>query len=129
MNYQPVTAGNLTNSEFEDCSDNSSNKVNAVGSIVLTVGHNSLNNTNTFGAAGPSNTDVSPTYGKSSFIDAFQLPDDLDMPKLEDITYSDDEDIVGAEADFNNLESSIPEEGIDYEEVFAPVAKIEAIRL
>nr|GFB59942.1 hypothetical protein [Tanacetum cinerariifolium] len=39
---------------------------------------------------------------------ASQLPDDTDMPKLEDITYSDDEDVVGAEADFNNLESSIP---------------------
>nr|GEV29104.1 Gag-Pol polyprotein [Tanacetum cinerariifolium] len=39
--------------------------------------------------------------------DAFQLPDDLDMPELEDITYFDDEDDVGAEADFNNLETSI----------------------
>nr|GFD19280.1 hypothetical protein [Tanacetum cinerariifolium] len=38
---------------------------------------------------------------------AFQLLDDLKMPKLEDITYSDDEDEVGAEADFNNLETSI----------------------
>nr|GEV31876.1 hypothetical protein [Tanacetum cinerariifolium] len=61
--------------------------------------------------------------------DTSQLPDDLDMPELEDITYSDDEDDVGAEADFNNLETCITEEGIDYEEVFAPVARIEAIRL
>nr|GFA49736.1 hypothetical protein [Tanacetum cinerariifolium] len=44
---------------------------------------------------------------KSSFIDASQLLDDPDMPKLEDITYSDDEDDVGAEADFNNLETYI----------------------
>nr|GEU73864.1 putative ribonuclease H-like domain-containing protein [Tanacetum cinerariifolium] len=138
------------NAEFEDCFDNSSNEVNAV--------------------------------------DASQLPDDLDMPELEDITYSDDEDDVGAEADFNNLETTITfslipttrvhkdhpkvwvlldlpyrkraistkwvfrnkkdekgivvrnkarlvtqghtqEEGIDYEEVFAPVARIKAIRL
>nr|GEX07642.1 hypothetical protein [Tanacetum cinerariifolium] len=43
-----------------------------------------------------------------------QYPDDLNMPALEDITYSDDEE---------------DEEGIDYEEVFAPVATIEAIRL
>nr|GEU74489.1 hypothetical protein [Tanacetum cinerariifolium] len=28
--------------------------------------------------------------------------------RLEDIIYSDDEDVVGVEADFNNLESSIP---------------------
>nr|GEW63334.1 hypothetical protein [Tanacetum cinerariifolium] len=37
-----------------------------------------------------------------------QLPDDPDIPGLKDIIYSDDEDVVGAEADFNNLESSIP---------------------
>nr|GEX91175.1 retrovirus-related Pol polyprotein from transposon TNT 1-94 [Tanacetum cinerariifolium] len=107
---------------------------------------------------------------------------EVNAAELEDITYSDDED-VGAEADFNNLETSITEEllqfkmqkvwvlvdlphgkraigtkrvyrnkkdergivvrnktrlvaqghtqeeGIDYEEVFAPVARIEAIRL
>nr|GEU63963.1 retrovirus-related Pol polyprotein from transposon TNT 1-94 [Tanacetum cinerariifolium] len=65
------------------------------------------------------------------------------VAELKDITYFDDEDDVGAEADFNNLETSITvspipttrvhkdhhEEGIDYEEVFAPVTRIEAIRL
>nr|GEW47428.1 putative ribonuclease H-like domain-containing protein [Tanacetum cinerariifolium] len=64
--------------EFEDCFDNSINEVNAAGSIVPTVGQNSLNSTNTFSAA-----------------------------ELEDITYSDDENDVGAEVDFNNLETSI----------------------
>nr|GEX23165.1 hypothetical protein [Tanacetum cinerariifolium] len=64
--------------EFKDCSDNSINEVNAAGTIVPTVGQNSPNNTNTFSVA-----------------------------DLEDITYSDDEDDVGAEADFNNLETSI----------------------
>nr|GEW57974.1 hypothetical protein [Tanacetum cinerariifolium] len=161
--------------EFEDCFDNSINEVNAAGTIVPTVGQNSLNSTNTFSA-----------------------------DELEDITYSDDEDDVGADVDFNNLETSITlcpipttrvhkdhhvsqiisdlssttqtrsmtrvvqdqgglsqmfnddfytcmlacflsqeepkreqsktcrttqEEGINYEEVFAPVARIEAIRL
>nr|GFD51656.1 hypothetical protein [Tanacetum cinerariifolium] len=90
---------------FEDCSDNSINKVNDAGAIVPTIGQNSLNITNTFSAVGPSNAATSPTYGKSSFIDASQLHDDPDMPELEDITYSDDEDDVGAEADFNNLET------------------------
>nr|GEY36984.1 hypothetical protein [Tanacetum cinerariifolium] len=93
--------------EFEYCSDNSSNKVNVVGTIVPTVGQNSSNSTNPFSAAGPSNTTDSPTHGKSLFIDASHLFDDLDMPKLEDITCSNDENNVGAEADFNNLETSI----------------------
>nr|GEX32572.1 putative ribonuclease H-like domain-containing protein [Tanacetum cinerariifolium] len=74
---------------------------------IPTVGQNSPNSTNTFSAAGPSNVAASPTYGKSSFIDASQLPNDPDMLELEDITYSDDEDDVGAEADFNNLKTSI----------------------
>nr|GEW24139.1 ribonuclease H-like domain-containing protein [Tanacetum cinerariifolium] len=96
------------NAEFEDCFENSSKGVNAASSIVPTVGQNSLNNTNTFSAAGPLNDAVSPTYGKTSDIDASQLPDDADMPELEDIIYSDVEDDVGAEADFNHLESFIP---------------------
>nr|GEY33464.1 putative ribonuclease H-like domain-containing protein [Tanacetum cinerariifolium] len=64
--------------EFEDCSDNNNNEVNAAGTIVPTVGQNSPNNTNIFSAA-----------------------------ELEDIFYSDDDNDVGAEADFNNLEISI----------------------
>nr|GFB81623.1 hypothetical protein [Tanacetum cinerariifolium] len=93
--------------EFEDCSDNSINEVNAAGTIVLTVGQNSPNITNTFSSAGPSNAAASPTYGKSSFIDASQHPNDPDMPELEDITYFDDEDDAGVEAGFNNLETYI----------------------
>nr|GEW72949.1 hypothetical protein [Tanacetum cinerariifolium] len=77
--------------EFKDCSDDSNNEVNAVGTIVPTVGQNSLNNTNTFSVAGPSNAVASSTYGKSSFIDASQLSDDPDMPELDDIIYSDDD--------------------------------------
>nr|GEX13300.1 uncharacterized mitochondrial protein AtMg00810-like [Tanacetum cinerariifolium] len=69
-------------SKFKDCSDNRSNEVNDVGSIVPTVGQNSSNSTNPFSVAGPSNAAISPTYGKSSFIDASQLPNDPDMPEL-----------------------------------------------
>nr|GFA80646.1 putative ribonuclease H-like domain-containing protein [Tanacetum cinerariifolium] len=130
--------------EFKDCFDDSSNKVNVVGSIIPTV---------------------SPTYGKSLFIDASQLLDDPDMPELEDITYFDDEDdeepkrVHQALKDLSWIEAMQEEllqfkmnkkdergivirnkarliaqghtqkEGIDYEEVFAPVARIEAIRL
>nr|GEY38674.1 putative ribonuclease H-like domain-containing protein [Tanacetum cinerariifolium] len=102
---ESVTGYRNLNAEFQDCSKNSSNKVTNARSTVSTVGQNSLNSTNTFTAAGPLNTTVSPTYG-----DAYQFPDDPNMPGLEDIIYSDDEDVVGAEADFSNLESSIPEE-------------------
>nr|GEY83875.1 hypothetical protein [Tanacetum cinerariifolium] len=81
---------------FEDCSDNNINEVNAAGTIVPTIGQNSPNSTNTFSVVGRSSAAASSTYGKSSFIDASQLPDDPHMPKLEDITYSDDEDDVGS---------------------------------
>nr|GEY90688.1 hypothetical protein [Tanacetum cinerariifolium] len=57
--------------EFEDYFDHNINEVNDVGTIVPTVRQNSLNITNTFSAVGPSNAAASPTYGKSSFIDAF----------------------------------------------------------
>nr|GFB64533.1 putative ribonuclease H-like domain-containing protein [Tanacetum cinerariifolium] len=169
------------NVEFEEYNNNSSNEVNVVSSLVSTAWHNSINSTNNFSAAGPSNAA---------------------MPNLEDLSHSNDADDVGAEADINNLESIISEpkrvhqalkdpswieamqeellqfkmqkvwilvylpygkraigtkwvyqnkkdergivirnkarlvaqghtqeEGIDYEEVFAPVARIEAIRL
>nr|GEY04764.1 hypothetical protein [Tanacetum cinerariifolium] len=195
--------------EFEEFSVNSTNRVNAASASVTAVGPNSTNSTNSFKAAGPSNNAVSPTFKigrKYSFVDPSQYPDDLNMPALEDIVYSDAEEDVGAEADFSNLETSITvspiptsrvhkdhlvtqiigdlssapqtrsmtrvvkdqdlpkgkraigskcvfrnkkderwivirnkarliaqghtqEEGIDYEEVFAPVARIEAIRL
>ncbi|GJS52372.1 retrovirus-related pol polyprotein from transposon TNT 1-94 [Tanacetum coccineum] len=69
--------------------------------------------------------------GKTSI----ELPFDPNMPALED--YRDDED-DGAEADMNNLDTTIQVspipttrviKRIDYDEVFAPVARIEAIRL
>nr|GFB47288.1 hypothetical protein [Tanacetum cinerariifolium] len=64
--------------EFEDFSNNSINEVNAASTPVHAVGKILTNSTNAFSAA-----------------------------ELEDITYSDDEEDVGAEADFNNLETTI----------------------
>ncbi|GJS65610.1 putative ribonuclease H-like domain-containing protein [Tanacetum coccineum] len=40
---------------------------------------------------------------------SIELPDDLNMPELEDIVYSDDDEDVGAEADMNNLDAFRPE--------------------
>nr|GEU89291.1 hypothetical protein [Tanacetum cinerariifolium] len=90
--------------EFEDFSDNSITKVNAASTLVPTIRQISPNSTNTFSVVGPLNVVATLTHRKSSFIDASQLLDDPKMPELEDITYFDDEDDVGAEADFNNLE-------------------------
>nr|GEY65855.1 hypothetical protein [Tanacetum cinerariifolium] len=100
------------NEDFENYSEDNSNDISAAGPIVPTAGQNYSNSTNPISDAGPSNS----------------------------------------KADFNNLETSITvnpisttrihnahpisqiightqEEGIDYEEVFAIVARIEAIRL
>nr|GEU35705.1 putative ribonuclease H-like domain-containing protein [Tanacetum cinerariifolium] len=75
---ESLTGYRNLSAEFEDFSDNSINEDNATGTLVPIVGQLSPNSTNTFSTA-----------------------------ELEDITYSDDEDNVGAEADFNNLETSI----------------------
>nr|GEV95692.1 hypothetical protein [Tanacetum cinerariifolium] len=180
--------------EFEEFSVNSTNRVNAASTPVTAVRLNSTKSTNSFNDVGTSDNVVSPNFeigGKYSFMDS-QYRDDPDMSALEDIVYSDDEEDVGAEADFSNLETSITtrsmarmvkeqgglnqindedfhtcmfacflsqeepnrvdqelkdpswieamqeellqfkmqkEEGIDYEEVFSLVARIEAIRL
>nr|GFC00478.1 ribonuclease H-like domain-containing protein [Tanacetum cinerariifolium] len=67
---ESFTGNKDLSAEFKDHSDNSSNDVNAAGSIVPTAGKNSSNSTNPFSAAGPSNTTASPTHGESSFKDA-----------------------------------------------------------
>nr|GEU35104.1 retrovirus-related Pol polyprotein from transposon TNT 1-94 [Tanacetum cinerariifolium] len=138
-----VSSSSSAKTKKHDFYDNNINEVNAASTPVPVVGQILTNSTNTFSAAGPSNIAVSPTLKKSLYVDPSQYTDDQDMPDLEDITYSDNEEDVGSEADFSNLEthitvSPIPttkvhkdhhEEGIDYKEVFAPVARIEAIRL
>nr|GEV58257.1 hypothetical protein [Tanacetum cinerariifolium] len=93
--------------EFEGFTDNNTNKVNAASTPVPAVGQISTNSTNTFSVTGPSNTDVSPTLGESSYVDSSQYHDFPNMLALKDITYSDDEEDVGAAADFSNLETTI----------------------
>nr|GEY69498.1 putative ribonuclease H-like domain-containing protein [Tanacetum cinerariifolium] len=156
--------------DFEEFLVNSTNRVNVASAPVTVVGPNLTNNTNSFNAASPFDDVVSPNFEigeKYLFVDPSQYPNDPDMPALEDIVYSDDEEDVGVEADFSNLETNIfvspitttivhkdhpvsqiigeltiaprtrsmawmghtQKENIDYKEVFAPLARIEAIRL
>nr|GEX54914.1 hypothetical protein [Tanacetum cinerariifolium] len=174
MNYKPVVAGNQANGsagekEKKDAKDpgNKDNKEQIV-SQEKDLNVNSTNNINT----------VSLTANvvgiKDNVVDkdiVYGCADDPNMPNLEEIVYSDDDEDVGAEADMTNLATNIPtlvdlpyskraigtkwiyrnkknkrgivirnkarlvahdytqEDGIDYNEVFAPVARIEAIRL
>nr|GFD44624.1 hypothetical protein [Tanacetum cinerariifolium] len=86
------------------------NRVNATNAPITAVRSNSSNSTNSFNAIGLYDNDVSLNFEigrKSSFVDPSQYPDDPDMPALEDIVYSDDEEDVGAEANFSNLETNI----------------------
>nr|GEZ60105.1 ribonuclease H-like domain-containing protein [Tanacetum cinerariifolium] len=56
------------------------------------------------------NNSNSPNFGiagKSSFVDPSKYLDDPDIPELEDIVYSNDEEDVGVEADLSNLETNI----------------------
>nr|GEX47434.1 hypothetical protein [Tanacetum cinerariifolium] len=96
--------------EFKDLSSNSTNGVNAASTPITAVEPNSTNNTNTYSAAGPSNTVVSSNFEldvKSSYVDPSQYLDDPNMPALEDITYLDNKEDVGAEADISKLETNI----------------------
>nr|GFD12984.1 copia protein [Tanacetum cinerariifolium] len=133
--------------EFAECINNSSNGVTATGPLVSAAGLDFTNSTNDFSAVGPLvyTAELNFTNNTNDFSAAG--PSNAAMPNLEDLSHNADD--VGAEADTNNMESIISdergivvrnkarliaqghtqEEGIDYEEVFAPVARIEAIRL
>nr|GEZ69993.1 hypothetical protein [Tanacetum cinerariifolium] len=149
MNYQPVHAGNQTNSGvgFQDILDSEKAGEKVDQSYMLfpmwsLVGSTNPQN-NAEGAAfdgkehdfdvkkpestvilSPSSSAQSKEQddntmkeakGKSpiEYVSGYrdlnaEFQDCSENSRLEDIIYSDDEDVGGAEADFNNLESSIP---------------------
>nr|GEZ16464.1 uncharacterized mitochondrial protein AtMg00810-like [Tanacetum cinerariifolium] len=125
MNYQPVVAGNQPNSSADpqNTDANATFKVKEPKSEVHVSSSSSaktrnmmtrlkerLNErviTNTFSVAGPSNTAVSLTLGKYLYVDPSQYPDDPDMPALDEITYLDNEEDVGVDDGFSNLETNI----------------------
>nr|GEX00319.1 hypothetical protein [Tanacetum cinerariifolium] len=177
MNYHLVTAGNQTNSgnNAEDAAfdgkEHDFNVKKPESKVIMSLSSSaqSKDQDDKTMKEAKGKSHVKSVTGYRDLNVEFQ--DCSENSRLEDIIYSDDQDVVGAEVDFNNLEPSIleepkrvhqalndaswieamnkkdkrgimirnkarlvaqghtQEEGIDYVEVFAPVARIEAIRL
>ncbi|GJR13563.1 putative ribonuclease H-like domain-containing protein [Tanacetum coccineum] len=133
MNYKPVIAGNQSNGNAgtKACDDVGKARMETVPGkdyIILPLWPTDLpfsqnsksspdagfkpsrdnkkkdnvNNTNNVNVA--SINEVNDVGAKTSI----ELPDDPNMPELEDIVYSDDDEDVGAEADINNLNTFMP---------------------
>ncbi|GKA99668.1 putative ribonuclease H-like domain-containing protein [Tanacetum coccineum] len=96
----PYTEEPRINQEKDD-------NINSTNNINIASDGNSTNNVNvvivssTVNVAG---SEVNVVDLKTSI----ELPNDPNMPELEDIIYSDDAEDVGAEADMNNLDTFMP---------------------
>nr|GEU92638.1 putative ribonuclease H-like domain-containing protein [Tanacetum cinerariifolium] len=104
--------------KFKEFFVNSSNRVNDVSAP---VNANLTNSTNSFNTASPSVNAVRPNFKiarRSSFVDPSKYPNDPDMPKLEYIVYSDNDEDVGTEPDLSNLETNIPVYQMDVKTIF-----------
>ncbi|GKF20147.1 putative ribonuclease H-like domain-containing protein, partial [Tanacetum coccineum] len=114
MNDKPVVARNQSNGNvgIKACDDAGKARMETVPGkdyILLplwTTDPPFSQNTNNSPDDGfkPSGDDVNTVGAKTSI----ELLDDPNMPNLEDIVYSDDDEDVGAEADMNNLDIFIP---------------------
>nr|GFC50517.1 copia protein [Tanacetum cinerariifolium] len=137
--------------KFAECINNSSNRVNAAGSSVSAAQLNFTNSTNDFSAAGPSNAAMPNVEDLSHNADDVGVEADINNMEsiiskvwiLVDLPYG--KRAIGTKWVYRNkkdergivirnkvrlvAQGHTQEEGIDYEEVFAPVARIKAIRL
>ncbi|GKE19161.1 putative ribonuclease H-like domain-containing protein, partial [Tanacetum coccineum] len=130
MNYKPVVAGNQSNgnvgtkacdnAEFKDSPDagfkpsgeeekkDAKDLGNESGNPTKGKDNEVPNNTNNVNAVSSTVNaaviEVNVVVPKTSI----ELLNDPNMPKLEDIVYSDDDEDVGAEADMNNLDAFMP---------------------
>nr|GFC19307.1 retrovirus-related Pol polyprotein from transposon TNT 1-94 [Tanacetum cinerariifolium] len=68
-----ITGFRDLNTEFEECTNNSNNRVNATSSSVSTAGYNFINNTNNFSTAGLSNDVASLTAKTLQICQAWKI--------------------------------------------------------
>ncbi|GJX31028.1 hypothetical protein Tco_0240883, partial [Tanacetum coccineum] len=79
---------------------NKNDSVNSTNNINIASDGNNTNNVNTISSiVNAADIEVNAVGIKTSI----ELPDDPNMPELEDIVYSDDAEDISAEADMNNL--------------------------
>nr|GEW79535.1 hypothetical protein [Tanacetum cinerariifolium] len=124
MNYQPVTAGNQSNPSagFQDKFDVEKAREEIDQQYVLFLfgllhdektkreakGKSPVESLTGYRTLSAEFEDFSNnSINEDNTVDTSKLFDDPNILELEDITYSNDEDDAGAEADFNNLETSI----------------------
>ncbi|GJS77041.1 retrovirus-related pol polyprotein from transposon TNT 1-94 [Tanacetum coccineum] len=94
MNYKPVVVGNQSNSnEGTKACDNAGDDEKKVTEEPGKEGGDSSKD-----------GEINVIGAKTSI----KLPDDPNMPELEDIVYLDDDEDVGVEADMNNLDAFMP---------------------
>ncbi|GJU62251.1 putative ribonuclease H-like domain-containing protein, partial [Tanacetum coccineum] len=84
---------------------NKNDSVNSTNNINTANDGNSTNNVNTISST---INIVGIEVNVVSSNTSIELPNDLNMPELEDIVYLDDYEDVGAEADMNNLNTFMP---------------------
>ncbi|GJY37605.1 ribonuclease H-like domain-containing protein [Tanacetum coccineum] len=103
-----------SNDQAKDDNINSTNNVNAVSSTVNVAGieDNAVVDTKVGRSLIRLTVGLSPTIIlRRETVDeniVYGCADDPNMPELEDIIYSDDDEDVGAEADMNNLDAFMP---------------------
>ncbi|GKB99504.1 putative ribonuclease H-like domain-containing protein, partial [Tanacetum coccineum] len=91
--------------EDESNDQEKDNNVNNTNNVNIASDGNSTNNVNAVSSTvNAACIEVNVVGTKISI----ELPDDPNMPELEDIIYSNDDEDVGAEADMNNLDAFMP---------------------